>query len=198
MTRRRTRQTPEISGVEYQRGQLFGYEVREYLREKWGRRCVYCGAENVPLEIEHIVPKSRGGSNRVSHLTLACRVCNQAKGNWTAEELGHPEVQAKAKGPLKDAVAVNATRSAIRNGLCAMSLEVRSWTGGRTKWNRERLGLPKTHTLDALCVGDLAGVSGWHATVLAIKALSRGQRCWTNVNAHGFPRGYSMRYNSYG
>jgi len=28
-------QNPEISGVEYQQGELFGYEVREYLLEKW-------------------------------------------------------------------------------------------------------------------------------------------------------------------
>ena len=27
----------EISGVEYQQGELQGYEVREYLLEKWGR-----------------------------------------------------------------------------------------------------------------------------------------------------------------
>lgn len=186
-------QNPEISGAEYQRGELFGYEVREYLLEKWGRRCAYCGAEGVPLEIEHIVPKSRGGSNRVSNLTLACRACNQAKGNRTAEEFGHPEVQAKAQGPLKDAAAVNTTRYAIRNGLSAMSLEVRAWTGGRTKWNRERFCLPKTHALDALCVGDMAGVSGWNAPVLEIKARGRGQRCRTNVDAYGFPRGYRLR-----
>ena len=29
-------QHPEISGVEYQKGELFGYDVREYLLEKWG------------------------------------------------------------------------------------------------------------------------------------------------------------------
>jgi hypothetical protein len=34
---------PEISGVEYQQGELAGYEVREYLLEKWHRTCVYCG-----------------------------------------------------------------------------------------------------------------------------------------------------------
>ncbi|PZA08460.1 RNA-guided endonuclease IscB [Meiothermus sp. Pnk-1] len=45
-------QNPEISGVEYQRGELYGYEVREYLLEKFGRRCAYCGKENVPLEEE--------------------------------------------------------------------------------------------------------------------------------------------------
>lgn len=48
-------QNPEISGVEYQRGELFGYEVRECLLEKWGRRCAYCGAEGVP---------TGGGSHR--------------------------------------------------------------------------------------------------------------------------------------
>jgi hypothetical protein len=37
-------ETPEISGVEYQQGTLAGYEVREYLLEKWKRMCAYCGA----------------------------------------------------------------------------------------------------------------------------------------------------------
>lgn len=34
-------QNPDISGIEYQQGELFGYEVREYLLEKWGRKCAY-------------------------------------------------------------------------------------------------------------------------------------------------------------
>lgn len=37
---------PEIDGVEYQQGKLQGYEVREYLLQKWGRKCAYCGTEN--------------------------------------------------------------------------------------------------------------------------------------------------------
>lgn len=53
-------QDAEISGVAYQRGELAGYEVREYLLEKWGRRCAYCSAMGVPLQIEHIMPKARG------------------------------------------------------------------------------------------------------------------------------------------
>ena len=186
-------QDPEISGVRYQQGELFGYEVWEYLLEQWGRRCAYCGAEGVPLEKDHIVPKSRGGTDRVSNLAVSCRACNRAKGSWTAEEFGHPEVQARAKAPLRDVAAVNTTRRAIFDGLRAAGFEVGVWTGGRTKWNRERFGLLKTHALDALCVGNLAGVSGWHAPVLEIKALGRGQRCRTNVDAHGFPRGYRTR-----
>ncbi|MDA8377381.1 MAG: RNA-guided endonuclease IscB, partial [Planctomycetia bacterium] len=79
-------QNPEISGTEYQQGTLFGYEVREYLLEKWGRECAYCGAEHTPLEIDHIHPRSKGGSDRVSNLTLACHDCNQAKGNMPLEQ----------------------------------------------------------------------------------------------------------------
>ena len=72
-------QNPEISGVEYQQGTLFGYEVKEYLLEKWGRTCVYCDAENVALEMDHIHPKGDGGTDRVSNLAVACRDCNQEK-----------------------------------------------------------------------------------------------------------------------
>lgn len=36
-------ENPEISGVEYQQGTLAGYELREYLLEKWHRECAYCG-----------------------------------------------------------------------------------------------------------------------------------------------------------
>ena len=48
-------QNPEISGMEYQHGTLQGYEIKEYLLEKFGRKCVYCGRDNVPLQTEHII-----------------------------------------------------------------------------------------------------------------------------------------------
>ena len=39
----------EISGLEYQRGELAGYELREYVLEKWGRQCGYCGKKDTPF-----------------------------------------------------------------------------------------------------------------------------------------------------
>jgi len=116
-------QNPEISGVEYQQGELAGYEVREYLLNKFNRQCAYCNAKDTALEIEHIKPRSKGGSNRVSNLTLACHKCNQAKGNRDVADFlsGKPDilrrVLAQAKAPLKDASAVNSTRWALFNQL---------------------------------------------------------------------------------
>lgn len=140
-------QNPEISGVEYQQGGLQGYEVREYLLEKWGRKCAYCGKRDVPLEIEHIVPKSREGSDRVSNLTLSCHECNQRKGNQTAEEFGYPKIQKKAKESLKAAAFMNNIRWKLVNLLNC------DWTYGyRTKHNRTKQGLEKSHINDAYVI----------------------------------------------
>jgi hypothetical protein len=50
---------PDIADVEYQQGELQGYEVREYLLDKWGRACAYCQKKELPLQVEHIVPVQR-------------------------------------------------------------------------------------------------------------------------------------------
>lgn len=183
-------QDAEVSGVAYQQGELAGYEVREYLLEKWGRRCAYCGATNTSLQIEHIVPRSRGGSDRVSNLTLACGPCNQTKGDRTAEAFGHPHIQAQARLPLKDAAAVNSTRWALYQRLVATGLPVETGTGGRTKFNRTRLGLPKAHWTDAACVGASApeGLDGRGVRPLLIRATGHGSRQMCRMDRFGFPR----------
>jgi 5-methylcytosine-specific restriction endonuclease McrA len=183
-------QNPEISGVEYQQGELMGYEVREYLLEKWGHKCAYCGATDIPLEVEHIIPKSRGGSNRVSNLTIACHDCNEKKGNMTAAEFGFPEVQAQAQKPLADAAAVNATRWALYGQLQLAGLPIETGTGGQTKFNRIRQNYPKTHWLDAVCVGE-SGTDVYvpfQLSPLLITAQGRGSRQMCRVDKYGFPR----------
>jgi hypothetical protein len=114
----------------------------------------------------------------------------------TATEFGYPEVQAEAMKPLRDAAAVNITRFAICNGLRAHGFAVMHWAGGRTKWNRTRFGLPKTHALDALCVGDIATVTGAGMLVLGIQARGRGMRCRTRRTTQGFPREYRIRHKT--
>jgi 5-methylcytosine-specific restriction endonuclease McrA len=192
-------QNPEIQGVEYQQGTLQGYEVREYLLKKWNRACAYCGCTDVPLQIEHIIPKARGGSDRVSNLALACDPCNKAKNTRPIEEFlkDQPallrEIKAHMKRPLRDAAAMNATRNALHQSLVATGLPVETATGGQTKYNRMRLGIPKTHALDAACVGAVERLNDWQVPMLAIKAMGRGAYQRTRVNKYGFPRGYMMR-----
>src|SRR5215475_9729937 len=185
-------QNPEIEGVEYQQGELAGYELREYLLLKFGHLCAY-RRDNSPcdghLEVEHIIPRSRGGSNRVSNLTIACRKHNLEKGDRTAAEYGFPEVEAQAKKPLKDAAAVNATRWALLNRLRGIGLPIETGSGGLTKFNRMRRGLPKAHWIDAACVGENTPerVEIGNLEPLRIKATGHGSRQMCSTNAYGFP-----------
>lgn len=186
-------ESPEIAGTEYQHGTLAGFEVREYLLAKWERRCAYCDATDVPLNIDHIVPRSKGGSDRVSNLTLACIGCNQAKGAAPAAEfVTSParlaRITRQAKAPLRDAAAVNSTRWALHRELKATGLPVRTGSGGRTKWNRARNNLPKSHVLDALCAGDTGTVGSYPGRVLVAESAGRGSYARTRSDRHGFPR----------
>ena len=189
-------QNPEVSGVGYQQGTLAGYEVREYLLEKWNRTCVYCKAKNVPLQIEHLQPRSRGGSDRVSNLALACANCNQKKSNQLLEDFlkRKPELLKsllrQAKAPLKDAAAVNSTRNAIVTTLQALGLPVSTGTGGRTKFNRCQQGYAKAHWIDAACVGETGQAINLSRIthVTTIQAKGRGCRQMCKPNRFGFPR----------
>lgn len=202
-------QNPDISGIEYQQGDLSGYEVREYLLEKWDRQCAYCGKENVPLQIDHVVPRSKGGTDRISNLTLSCQECNLAKNaslpaEWLNALLSStspldkkraaniPAVLKKLKEPLRDAAMLNATRWALYGRLKQTGLPVECGTGARTKKQRLEHQLPKTHYYDACCVG----ASTPQALVAAQKyvsvwsAIGRGSRKLCQTDKHGFPRSH--------
>jgi 5-methylcytosine-specific restriction endonuclease McrA len=189
-------ENPEVSGVEYQQGELLGYEVREYLLNKWDRKCTYCKAKNVPLQVEHIHPKAKGGSNRISNLCLACEPCNIKKGTQDIAQFlsKKPEllkqIQAQAKRPLKDAAAVNSTRWALFDQLKETGLPVSTGSGGQTKFNRTRLGLPKTHWLDAACVGEVESLEVLTSQPLKIKATGHGSRQQCRTDKYGFPSRY--------
>jgi 5-methylcytosine-specific restriction endonuclease McrA len=187
-------ENPEISGVEYQHGTLHGTEVKCYLLEKWNHTCTYCGAKDVPLNVEHVHCKAHGGTDRVSNLVISCIPCNQKKGTQSIEEFlaGEPEkiraIRAQMRAPLKDTAAVNSTRRELFRQLKLTGLPVRCGTGGRTKWNRGRFGIPKGHALDALCVGEIDRVRKWNIPVLKIKSIGHGSHQLVQTDEYGFPR----------
>ncbi|MDJ0621036.1 MAG: RNA-guided endonuclease IscB [Calothrix sp. MO_192.B10] len=191
-------QNPEIGGVEYQQGELAGYEVREYLLEKWGRKCAYCEKVGVPLQIEHIHPRAKGGSNRVSNLTLSCERCNTKKGTKSIDEFLKKDasrlekIKRRALTPLKDTAAVNSTRWALFRTLRNI-LPTTTGTGGQTKYNRTRLELPKQHWIDAACVGKVEKLNLLTQQPLRIKCNGWGTRQMCGTNKYGFVRFVSYK-----
>lgn len=198
-----------ISGVEYQQGTLMGYEIRNYLLETKGHTCQYCGglSGDHKLEVEHMYPKSRGGSNRLANLNLACHTCNEDKDNQTLQEyvarlngskskldqarVCHIEQiikTGKSFVGLRYAAWANSMRHRLVEDLRTLVPQVTRGTGGQTHYNRiNGMGLPKEHYYDALCAGDIP-LYGYHVAtdeVLNIKAYGRGSHFRGRTNICG-------------
>ncbi len=185
---------PDIQGKEYQQGTLAGYETREYLLEKWDRQCAYCGAKDIPFQVEHIHPRAKGGSNSITNLTLSCEKCNTKKGTKDIKEflkkdpIRLEKILKQAKRPLTDAAAVNTTRFALLEILKETGLPVEKGSGGLTKYNRSQQKLEKTHWIDAACVGKstpILNIKG--IKPLLITANGHGTRQMAGTDKYGFP-----------
>ena len=185
---------PDIQGKEYQQGTLAGYETRQFLLEKWGRQCAYCGAKDVPFQVEHIHPRAKGGSNSITNLTLSCEKCNTKKGTKDIKDFLKKDpsklekILKQAKRPLADAAAVNTTRTALLKVLKATGLPVETGSGGLTKFNRSEQNLEKTHWIDAACVGQstpILNIKG--VKLLLITANGHGSRQSCRTDKYGFP-----------
>jgi hypothetical protein len=70
-------------------------------------------------------------------------------------------------------------------------------TGGRTKYNRTRLGLPKTHWLDAACVGNVEVLQVFTEQPLLITAKGWGSRQMCTTNKYGFPVKHRTRCKTF-
>lgn len=141
----------------YQKGPLYNWEnIKMYVRARDNYTCQYCGKINLPdLEVDHIVPKSRGGADRPDNLVATCHKCNEEKGNRTAEEFGYPEIQYKVKKSLKAPTIVTVIGKELGKRLPPLGYTIERHYGYITKINRELLCLPKTHYYDACCIGTI-------------------------------------------
>lgn len=64
--------------------------TRRNILRRDGYKCAYCGRGDLPLTVDHIVPKARGGDDIWENLISACTNCNNRKGDRTPEEARMP------------------------------------------------------------------------------------------------------------
>jgi len=71
---------PKIQGNQYQQGLQYGFEnIKSYIRNRDNYTCQICKKKiaNIRNEVHHIIPKSKGGSNRPDNLILLCQDCHK-------------------------------------------------------------------------------------------------------------------------
>jgi len=71
---------------------------RKNIIKRDSNTCQYCGRNNRPMTVDHIIPKSFGGKDKWSNLVAACTACNTKKGSRTPEDAGL-KLQKKPRKP---------------------------------------------------------------------------------------------------
>lgn len=70
----------------YNRNVKKWYEIMKTVFKRDDYTCRYCGKKGGILEVDHIVPFSKGGSDDLSNLATSCRHCNRQKRDKSVEE----------------------------------------------------------------------------------------------------------------
>jgi 5-methylcytosine-specific restriction endonuclease McrA len=60
--------------------------TKKNILKRDNHKCMYCGRSDLPLTIDHIIPKSKGGDDSWENLVAACMPCNNKKGDRTPDE----------------------------------------------------------------------------------------------------------------
>ena len=179
-----------LVGTAYQQGPLYQNQLRTFIFSRSNNKCVYCGAK--ATEIDHIIPRSSGGTNSVYNLVASCRACNEKKSNKTLKEFG--KIMNKDYSHLepkklpKDAAIVQSARNYMVKEVTKLVADTTLHDAWLTKYNRDQLGLPKEHYYDALSVGNVENYKFLTDKILTISARGRGSRQMCSMDKYGFPR----------
>jgi HNH endonuclease len=180
----------KLYGIKYQQGPLYQNKLRSFIFSRSNDKCVYCGAK--ATEIDHVIPRSSGGTNSIYNLVASCRNCNQMKSNLTLKAFGKKMNKnyshLEPKKLPKDAAIIQSSRNYMVKEITKLVSNITLHDAWMTKYNREELGLPKEHYYDALSVGEVPNKFNFLTDkILQISAKGRGSRQMCRMDKYGFP-----------
>ena len=179
----------KLYGIKYQQGPLYQNKLRSFIFSRSNDKCVYCGAK--ATEIDHVIPRSSGGTNSIYNLVASCRNCNQMKSNLTLKAFGKKMNKnyshLEPKKLPKDAAIIQSSRNYMVKEITKLVSVTTLHDAWMTKYNREELGLPKEHYYDALSVGEVPNKFNFLTDkILQISAKGRGSRQMCRMDKYGF------------
>jgi len=145
---------PSISkkdGMAYQQGAKRAfYNTKAYILHRDKYTCQKCkkNKDGLVLNIHHIVFQSNGGTNAPNNLIILCKPCHDKLHKHKTPEKASLNLQKKVQTPTKHATEVSILRSQLVKYFGSFT----ETFGYITKFDRESLGLPKTHYYDAVCI----------------------------------------------
>ena len=151
----------------YQKGTNYGFaNSREHalFRDKYTCQC--CGAKHTRLEVHHIIYRSKGGKDDLDNLITLCEDCHK--------KVHAGEITINKKRKKLPNFNAATTMSILRSMLLKAYPEAIETLGYITKENRLKLGLEKSHFIDACLIASGGDKFILSEEYFAKKHISRG------------------------
>ena len=155
----------------YQKGPNYGFaNSKAACLNRDDYTCQCCKTKKGTLHAHHVIYRSQGGADTLDNLVTLCEECHR---KLHAGELKSFEskLNGKKKGRLKHATQMNS----IRVQLLKYYPEAIETFGFITKENRQLLGLPKSHTIDACVIASQGKAFDWDLWCFKKKHVPKGE-----------------------
>jgi hypothetical protein len=161
-------ENPDIKGIQYQQGSMYEYQnMRSFLISREESKCQLCGdklSKSNSSHIHHIIPRSKGGTDREKNLALLHKKCHYKLHQKKLFD------SLKINRQYKDATFMLVVRWKYRE----VFPEARLVYGTETFINRNILRLEKTHFNDAFVIAK--GQSQTKINSISLKQKHRNNR----------------------
>ena len=164
---------PKIEGVDYQKGQTYGYhDTRYFVFARDSYTCQVCKKKDKILQTHHIKYVSKGGSNRADNLITVCTDCHTSKNHKEGGILYDWMIKNKKAPNYKGPPFMNTIRQRIFQKYPNANIVYGSWTTPR----RKELGLEKTHYNDAIAISGIESIGHNTDETFKIKQFRKKKR----------------------
>ena len=141
----------------YQKGPNYGFgNAKAACLNRDNYTCQCCKTKKGTLHAHHIVYRSNGGADTLDNLIVLCEECHNKLHDGKLKDF-ESKLKGKRKGTLKHATQMNS----IRKQLLRHYPEAVETFGFVTKENRQLLGLPKSHVIDACVIASQGKMFDW-------------------------------------
>ncbi len=167
---------PKVSkehGYSYQKGPKLGYyNTKAFILARDKHTCQKCnkGKNNLKLHVHHIIFKTSGGTDAPANLLTLCKRCHDKIHAYKTPEKESLKLQKKAQKQTKHATEVSILRSQILKRFG----DFEETFGYITKFNREALGIAKSHYNDAVCIASLGKRVKQNSIYFVRRLVSKG------------------------
>lgn len=184
---------------DYAKGELYQQEnFKQAAKARDGYKCQCCGKKNCRLEVHHLLPRSRGGSDKLANLITLCSDCHHLAHSSEEQLLAfQKKFGKKAKDTLKYATQMNVLRHMLQREYPDAGLTY----DFITKEMRRVFGLEKSHMIDACCIASRGVLfKNNNSNKYKKKCVEKGDYARTGVHGCKFvilPKGKIVGFKRY-